>query len=37
MIEKKEEASLQLLEAASDGFNDVVRTYPGSAFIAAAL
>jgi len=37
MIERKEEASLQQLEAASEGFNDVIRTYPAIAFITAAL
>jgi hypothetical protein len=37
MIERKEETSLQQLQAASEGFNGVIRTYPGSAFITAAL
>jgi hypothetical protein len=37
MIERKQEASLQQIEAASEGFNDVIRTYPGSVFITAAF
>ena len=37
MIERKEEAALQQIEAVSEGFNDVIRTYPGSAFITGAL